>query len=89
VSQITRGRETKSQRRVKVEGVWDHADVERARGRVVRDVVGVDSLEARFEGEDFGEDERSGGGKLDGWERVETIFRKGNVEWLIARSCCL
>jgi hypothetical protein len=71
VSQITRGREMKTQRRVKREGVCDQAVVERARGRE-RAVAGVDSLEARLEGEGLGEGGEGERG-VD-WERVETIF---------------
>ena len=60
---------------VKVEGVCDHAEVERARGRVTAMLVeGVDSFERDLEGEDLGEEENSGGSNCEGWERVETIL---------------
>jgi hypothetical protein len=72
---MTSGREINSHASVNKEGVCDHAEVERARGRpTAMDVEGVDSLEARLEGEDFGEEESSGGSNWEGWERVETIF---------------
>ena len=58
MSHITSGREMNNQTKVKVEGVCDQADMERERERLTAMVVvgedGVDSLEARFEGEDFG-----------------------------------
>jgi hypothetical protein len=80
---MTSGREMNSHTSVKKEGVCDHAEVERARGRVTAmDDEGVDSLEARFEGEDLGEEEKSGGSNCDGWERVETIFIAISVRFL-------
>lgn len=64
-----------SQTSVKVEGVCDHAEVERARSRVMTMALeGVDSLKARLFGEDLGEEEGSVGSNCDGWERVETIL---------------
>jgi len=60
----------KSHKSVNVDGVCDHALVDRARARLGADIVvvvfvdvdGVDSLDARFDGEDLGEEVRSGGG---------------------------
>lgn len=58
MSQNTAGREARSQRRVVVEGVWVQLPL-----RVERGVVRVRALEG----------ERSGGGKEEGWLRVDTM----------------
>lgn len=80
---MTSGREINSHASVKKEGVCDHADVERARGRPTAvDVEGVDSLDARLEGEDLGEEDISGGSNWEGWERVDTIFVAICVQYL-------
>lgn len=57
-----------NQTSVKVEGVCDHAEVERARSRVVTMVLGVvDSFEeARLLGEDLGDEEGSGDSNCEG-----------------------
>jgi hypothetical protein len=81
VSQITSGRETRSQTSVSVEGLCDQADTDRARGRLNAVAVGEE-----VEGESFGErvarllgvavlvgEASVGGGKFPGCDRVETI----------------
>jgi hypothetical protein len=81
VSQITKGRDTRSHTRVSVDGVCDQADIDLARGRkliAVEDVgvLGVESFEERVErllGEEVFVGVMSGGGNCPGWERVETI----------------
>lgn len=67
---MTRGSETKSQIRVRLEGVCDQAE-ELDEGLLLRLDVGGGVVGASCEAALVGD--RVGGGKAEGWLRVETI----------------
>ena len=81
MSHITSGREIQSQRIVRLDGVCDHlaCEVPDRRDEPLVGVVGAgESVAMDLAGEDLfdlvGEAPAEGGGKLDGWLRVETIL---------------